>query len=395
MQHNNPIRDYADEIRNGDSGQLPRATLKPAKNRRIWDAMILVVLWTVCFVVFVRAQPDFSFDYVHYIRYFDELAKLNFTNLINVVRLSLPSPYVEITSGELIVETGFAALAWVMVKLTASPAVTYALIGSTSVVMRTLLARRLGVGWGALLLLDVYTITLFEANAIRLGCSVTLLLFAIRMASLSKRLPVVAGIAGVAALFHIQSLYFSVFFFPLYYGYRLYGLRGARVIAMSAILVALALVSNKFLSLVAPLKLSEYSGREASAGGVNLVSALSCLTILIVLLAGVVMKRSHYRNLAAEPAQKMWIALTLASVPSLVLLVFETQMGALGGRLWQLSFVLLVSVGLGLPRAANAFVLTRVIRAALFGLLLVSVINVIYRYPLSNFFYPLAPYAWV
>ncbi|MCY1438313.1 hypothetical protein D9M71_545070 [compost metagenome] len=79
----------------------------------------------------------------------------------------------------------------------------------------------------------------------------------------------------------------------------------------------------------------------------------------------------------------------ISSIPALSALVFATSLGAIGDRLWQFSFVVF---SIFMLRASIRDDFRYILYLLLLLCLLISNINILIRYPLSNFLYPLVPY---
>lgn len=360
----------------------------------VFRASVLVLLYALLFTRYLGADLYFSFDYRHYISFFEALNGLAFPDLIRGVHVDAPGIYVVVEGTHLLFEVGFVSLSWVLVALFDSPSTVYALIATTSVVTRMVLLDRMGVSWPINLLLSAYSLTLFESNALRLGCAVTCLLIMVYMMRRAKT-PLAAIVAAAFSLsFHAQTAFFCVFIIPLFYGYRFYAHRGIGLLLAAAalIVVSLAFVANA--GAIDSQKLADYSGREATAGGITVVSLLGAAVIFSSLWFVMVRKRATYAANFADYRVRIWVAVVLATLPSLVVLALATELGSVGGRLWQASFVVLCTVAWA-DSLRHELSQTLVVRAVMALLLLVSSVNVIYRYPLSNFFVPFAPYAQV
>lgn len=357
-------------------------------------ALAVAFLFVFVYLRYLNADLYFSFDYRHYISFFDNLRGLRFSELINGIYLDGPALYVVVQGTHLLFEVGFVFFSWVLVSLLDSPSVVYALIATVSLLVRMMLLNRMGVCWPINLLLGAYSLTLFESNALRLGCAVTCLIFMVYAMSRAKSPAVVIAAAIISASLHAQTAFFSVFFIPLFYGYKFYASRGMGVVSVATVLTAIALLFIANVGAIESQKLADYSGMEAMAGGVTLVSLLGAVMIYSSLWVVLIRKRATYVANYADCRVRMWVAVVLASLPSLVVLVLATEMGAVGGRLWQASFVVLCTLAWA-DRLKHHLAQTFFVRAVMALLLIFSVNNVIYRFPLSNFFAPLAPYAQV
>lgn len=138
------------------------------------------------------------------------------------------------------------------------------------------------------------------------------------------------------------------------------------------------------------LKLKDYIGMSSDAVGINLISMLSTAFVIYCITMDIRLsptprgcpKDSVYRD-------NVWIYSLYASFPSLSLLLFATQMSAIGDRAWQFSLIILISLSASLNRGKLQMIARSLI---LTTILIVGNMNVLFRYPLSNFFSPPIPY---
>jgi hypothetical protein len=79
----------------------------------------------------------------------------------------------------------------------------------------------------------------------------------------------------------------------------------------------------------------------------------------------------------------------MVMIPALAIYIFVTNMGALGDRLWQMAFVIFAFNARKIIWKDQLDSIGFIFLALL---ILVANVNVIYRYPLSNFFYPFSKY---
>ena len=349
-------------------------------------AWMLALLAGVCsFLVFDAAQRDFSYDYYGYLHYFDRLADLSWNDFCASVRSQLPLPFVEIPpQGQF--EVGFAALCWFALNNGLSSATTYAIVCATSIAIRIGLWQASRVPIHIMVLTAIYSITLFEANAARVGCAITVTIgFVFALARGHRWLAL--GLAILAALFHLQSLAMSVPFFLLWITFTwISHSRGTRLLLAVGVFL-LSIFSAFSLSFFTFAKLESYSDVATTAGGFTIVSMLAATS----LLSGALLFVRGHANFANIANYKLWSCVLMSCYPALFALLIATQTGAVGDRLWQFAFVLLASVPPNF-RKYDWFVKIYLLS---FGLcLIVSVVNVTVRYPLSNFFAPLLPYAY-
>jgi len=351
--------------------------------------LLLIGAWT--YVTFVQGGDDFSYDFGNYLGYFERMADLGAEDIWAQLQAFFPYPYILVPPAGFF-EIGFVAVVWLLLQAGLSTAAAYATVGAVSVTGRLLLMRAMGLGWPTMLLITIYSVTLFEANAIRLGCSLTLTAMAMLAARRSKPLAALAWIL-LAGSFHLQSLAFTL---PLAIAWAIFPLvdrsRALRALALLlSVLPAAAIALGPGVFDFA--KLNEYADTAAGSVGLNAASVSGLLALIIATLA--FFTRPAQTETDRGPDARVWSAVHLATLPALMLVLMATSMGPLGDRVWQFAFVAAV---VALPMGRNAMVGTKARRwfslyaLALHGCLWVSVINVTIRYPLSNFFAPLIPY---
>jgi hypothetical protein len=354
-----------------------------------WAAAMILAAWSAA--AFLGAGDDFSYDYGSYIAYLDNLSAFGADDLWAQILAFLPYPYVLIPPAGFF-EVGFALLLWGLMTAGMTAAAAYALVGATSIAIRLLLLRAFGVDWFRSALITIYSVTLFEANAIRLGCALTAglaALFALR----KGRLLVASLLLLLAASFHLQALAFALPVLAAYLLYRWMERSTAlRVVALGSVAAASILLS------VAPgivdfAKLNEYADLPASAVGLNAVSIAALVVMATAAIPFVLHRRQPTLSLRQDG--RLWASIYMASIPAVAALLLATKMGPLGDRLWQFAFVNVIVAGplLGKLRlSAGLAACVRLSSLALTLCLLIAVVNVTVRYPLSNFFAPLIPH---
>ena len=358
---------------------------------KVLDYVLVMLVWLLSFLVFINAGRDFSYDYTAYLYYFEALADVGFHELILNMLDQFPLPYVYFPPSGLF-EFGFASLVWLIMKLFGSASASYAVIGSTSIMVRIWLLRKMGVHWGWILLTSIYSITLFEANAIRLGCAFTLFLLGMLFVLQRRSATHICLTFLLASLFHLQILFEVCFFLVAFFGQKL--LFGSQLrLVMSVMLIVVFGVST--VGIVEQLglsKLEDYDGVFSGSGGVNVTSLLGILIWLSIFWHLIRIPGSTYSEKVSHLETSVWIAAVLAGIPALLLFVSVTSIGAITDRFWQVAFMMLAAVSfVGAWRQR----LRRYQVLLICTLVLVASVNVIFRYPLSNFFYPLVPYAFI
>lgn len=130
----------------------------------------LSALWV--YFRFIYADDNFSYDYQAYVTIFERISELSFSELLGD---NLIFPYI-LAQGITAIEVGFGLLIKAVSLTGAAPETAIALIAAFSVALRVQVMHSLGMPSVWILLVNMYAITLLEANALRLGIAVTFLL---------------------------------------------------------------------------------------------------------------------------------------------------------------------------------------------------------------------------
>lgn len=329
------------------------------------------------FLRLLFAEYPFSFDYPAYIFMIDNLSKLSFADITDK---NLIFPYVLI-QGIVPVELGFSLIAKTISLFEFSPEVTFAIIASASVGLRIYTMRALGVPVLWTIWINIFAITLLEANALRLGVASSMLLFGLYQIFRSRM------ILGYVAVFlsltiHLQIVIFVIPFFLFHFIPRWSSQSKFNMTIVLAAACIATIIAFQFINIIENEKLQEYVERGASgSAGLTLTSLLAIL-LIIAIAAFIKNNESPY------PDSKFFTTILAASVPSVLSLMLLTNVAVIGDRAWQLAFLVL-----------SSFLFTRwtgkkskmLLLSLVLILSLVMQINVLVRYPLSNFFSPPFP----
>lgn len=330
--------------------------------------------------VFIRmlyADNSFSFDYSAYISIIKKIGSLSYFQLFGS---NLDFPYT-ITSGITPIEFGFSLIVKTISVFGFGPSVTFAILAGFSVGLRVYTMRSLGMPVLWILWCNVFLITLLEANALRLGIAASMLMFGLLQLKCSRK---ILGIIVIllTPFFHLQVVIFIIPFFAFYFfPWRLN--RSKLRVSMMLVATSVATVfAIQFLSLIPNEKVQEYLSRGAS--GSAGITTTSVLTLLLLLSAAIALRK----NRRFEEDSSFFTGILLAFVPSTMLFVFLTNVAVIGNRAWQLAFFIFLTFFFSQWAYAS---LRRIPLVIFMVLTLVVQVNVIIRYPLSNFFSPPFP----
>lgn len=334
----------------------------------------------VCGFVFFRfftAQPPFSYDYGTYLVILGALQNLSFSDIVGE---NLVFPYT-VAKGIVPIEFGFALFSKVISLPGFSVETNFAIIAALSVGLRVYLMRKVGVPNIWILAINTIAISLLEANALRLGVATSVFLWALVTLRAGHRAASLLLVA-VSVSIHLQIVLFAapfLFFFLLsrWVNRSKYHFAISILIAMG-----LAIFSAQLFPLLANEKVQEYVTRGVSgSAGITVTSMLAALLLATSTYA--LRKRTVF---GAD--EDFFAAILVASVPSVAMLIILNNVAVIGDRAWQLAFLVLstffFSDWANKRRKKLAFYV-------LVTLTLVVLTNVIFRYPLSNFFSPPAP----
>lgn len=349
---------------------------------------VFIILFSI--YSFSYANIDFSYDYSVYLYFSNNAYVLDFSHL-NRSLLSNP-PYVLLPPSTTL-EYGYVFLIKILGSLGLSAAATYTVIGSSSIAIRAYVLSKARAGLFLNILLALSFITLFEANALRAGLASSAILIAM-MFFLRQRFACAAVAVAASFLIHIQSVVYIMTFSAGLGIYLVTAYRPYYRIPLIILGTSLTFLAIPIASLLFNTKIEDYMMRASDddhTTGINIVSILSILVVAMSLraLPKVVRAVSGMYPLT-------WVASLFAFSQATIFLVFGAAFADIGVRLSQFAFLIMT--------VAAVFLKSRVSHddeaAKAFNLVIISIylcmaamaINVIFRYPLSNFFYPFVPY---
>lgn len=338
---------------------------------------LMVLVGISVFVRLFLALPPFSRDYESYITIIKTLNKLKVNEILGS---NLLFPYT-VADGIVPVEVGFSVLVKIFSSTGLSPESVYALLASLSVTLRFFVMRVLKVPLFFIVLLNMIFLTLFEANALRLGIASSILLLAVYQLSLF-RIGFGLCLIFISLLIHLQVAFFIVPFLLLFWSPTWLLATRFRVMLVGVGIIVTSIIASRFLFLIDNDKIQEYIFRGISnSAGVSLTSVLG---IFLFLLVGISLRS---KKLATGYGRFLAVIL-LSCIPSLVFFIILTGVAVVGDRSWQVAFLVISSFvffgWMSSVERARLYVI-------LFALTSVVFVNVIIRFPLSDFFAPLLP----
>jgi len=351
---------------------------------------LLIVVFSV--YACLNADASFSLDYSTYIYYNQSLRLLKFALLNRSLIDHLPLPYVLIPPS-VTVEYGYAALTAMLISLGLSAAGTYAVIASFSIAARAYVLQKARAGLFLNVLLTMSFITLFEANALRAGAASSLVLLGLVL-FLRQRYVWAATMVALSFLMHVQSI---VYFMTLLAGYGIYVLTTGRPYIRSLLLLlgtALTFVAVPVIGGFFGNKAGDYMLRASSDNHATGINSLSILSLLLIAASMYAAPKVAKTTKGAYPIA--WISSLFAFSQATIFLIFGGAYADIGVRLWQFAFLIFSVASIFLnTRLENGSVQAKRLDYSIKCIYLCAAVvaaNVIFRYPLSNFFYPIVPY---
>lgn len=348
---------------------------------------ILIINVAILSFVLLRllyVDNDVSFDRVFYLEFIKEISELSLHDFY--ARLVLGFPYFGWADFGAF-ESGFAVISYFF-SMIMSPALTWAVMGIISLAIKFLILASANVKIFKLYAALIFSLILFESNALRAGMAVAMIMLGIFLLNRKKFHSVLFFL--FSCLFHLSSfaIIILIFFGSLINKSKYVGLY-----------ISFAVVGSAFLAISLPLigelaggKLYEYYiqstefGLYTGASGLNF-SSIICL-IFFIKFAWIVNDKNFYNNTADE--RKIATIGCLISGVCASLLIFSGPFAIIGDRIWQMAFMPLLLLESKIGYIKNIF--NRVINYVGFIIIGVYVfINLLIRYPQSNFFAPLLP----
>ena len=351
------------------------------------DFINVNILFIMLLLIYLNADIGFSYDYQYYYSYINQIS----SSTLDDIKYLQNGIYVYLKSSAGL-EFGFVYLVKLISFVFSDATQIYAVIATTSLMLKIYVSRKYNVSWPWVYMIVIYSGVLLESNALRSGLSLTFFMCALLL--IDKNKSAMAFFLFLLALsMHIQSLFFILLFSIFHFLYKnkfFNSLTNMYVLLILSVLTGVFV--NLLLSVIIFGKLKEYSTNTSSYGGLNLSSFFLILTFLYYVYH---MTKTNKVNVNIDSTAKYRI---LMLVPVVSISIFVTSIAALGDRLWQWGTVLLVISVCSYYncRKDKVFVLNRVKlsigKILLLINLLIVVTGIVYRYPLSNFFYPLLPY---
>lgn len=348
---------------------------------------VLIFNIAILFFVLLRlvyVDNDVSFDRVFYLEFIKEVSELSLHDFY--ARLVLGFPYFGWADFGAF-ESGFAVISYFF-SMIMSPALAWAAMGGISLAIKLLILALADVKIFKIYSALIFSLILFETNALRAGMAVSMIMLGIFLLSGKRFYSLLFFL--FSCLLHLSSfaIVILIFFGSFIHKSKYIGLYISCAVAGSAVLaVSLPLVSD-----LVGGKLHEYYIQSTQynwytgASGLNFSSVI-CL-IFFIKFAWVVNEINFYKNTAAQ--RKMAIIGCLISGVCASIILFSGPFAIVGDRIWQMAFIPLLLLELQIGHVKNVFY--RVINQVGFAFIGIYVfINLLIRYPQSNFFAPLLP----
>lgn len=352
-------------------------------------------LFSVILIVFsifslINAQIDFSYDYSVYIYYIDSISQLDILYVFRNIFAYFPLPYVTVPPAA-VFEGGFVIITLVLTSIGFPSFIVYAAISSLSITIRAYVIDKASIGIITNIILTLSYVTLLEANAIRVGLSSSILLLSL-LCIYKKRLLMSVLLFFTALFVHIQSFIYVISFII---GFTICVIsidskqRRAFLSVLGIISVGLLI---PYVGTSSGTKIDDYLLRQSASTGFNILSVsglLICLYSIYFILRQDVKTVRSFNSI-------IWFSSFFAFAQATIFLIIGGAYADIGIRVWQFAFLFFVISTAIFAKMQDMSVAEQIIlyrlRILILACCLFQTINVIIRYPLSNFFYPLIPY---
>lgn len=347
-----------------------------------------VVILILIFYQLLTVENTVSFDRVFYVEFIEELSRLNISDFIEKIVKNFPYfPWADYGA----FESGFSVFAYA-VALLVSPSVAWAVIGIFSLTLKLALLIRSDVNYLRIYLGIVFSIILFETNALRAGIAVAILMAAIFFL-IKNKIFISILLLFLASLFHLSSIIIIsiVFFGILIKNSKLIDLYVLVAIGASALFVLIL----PFISQLMGGKLHDYYiqsndfGLYTGASGLNMASFI-CLLFFVKFAT--LHRAFSIGNKKLIDGNFHAVLGCLISGVCASMLLFSGPFAIVADRIWQMVLLPLLMLESYGNRTAGNSIGGKVFNYIIVSSLLFYVVgNLMFRYPQSNFFVPLVP----
>ena len=351
------------------------------------------------------ANNSISFDYQFYIEFIDEVKKAQFSVFIENIVSEIPYyPWGDFGKFEF----GFAILVYAF-PATLSSNTIYTTIACASLLWKLEIMRRFRVPVPVLILFFIFFVTLFESNALRAGVALAFLMAGtwqlVRHGSVWRASPYFL----LSVTFHLSAI---IVIGMIILSYISTLLSISRRVLMAILLIALVIpinllqISSLFGGKVAEyVLLADSFDLYTGASAFNIGSGMALLFFLFFFVA---IKRGFLDFVTASNSPGQLVVRTglLLSYTAACLIVFSGALSIIGGRMWLLILPIITCLmclfytterpigGRAMPwfsiaasrQRANGLVIAWIPWLILSLVGLYIVVNLLIRYPQSNFF---------
>ncbi len=356
--------------------------------KKYFKLIVNVVILVLIFFRFLTVENNVSFDRVFYVEFIEELSRLNIFDFIEKIVENFPY-FLWAEYGAF--ESGFSVFAYVL-ALVVSPSVAWAVIAIFSLALKLTLLIKFDVNYFKIYLGIVFSIILFETNALRAGIATAILMCAI-YSLINYKVFTSIFLLFSASLFHLSSI---VIISVLFFGILIKESKLISLYVLSAIILsALFALMLPFIGQLVGGKLYDYYvqshdfGLYTGASGLNMASFI-CL--LFFLKFATLHRAFVIGNKKLIHGEFHAVLGCLISGVCASMLLFSGPFAIVADRIWQMVLLPLLMLESYGNRTAGNSVSGKIFNYIIVSSLLVYVIgNLMFRYPQSNFFVPLVP----
>ena len=341
--------------------------------------LLNLVLSTLTFIRYIFADNTISYDYQFYITFFEEINRINFLDFGSAIGKEFP--YIRWGEGGFgKFECGFGILAYTLGKVF-NPSVLYALIASVSIYIKLDILRRFNIKFYQYFIFFIFDITIFESNQLRAGLALAIFMVFIYN-NLNKNNKILSlFLLLFSALCHLSIIILVVIFYLSKFAINLK--KKYFFILLLFILESVAVLNLNFITSFFGGKIEEYNILSNNFDVYNKTSGINISSILAITFAIYFLynKKTGSKN-------ESWIYGFLFSGISAILIFFSNFFIILSDRIWLLCLpIILLFYSYESFYLENnkkfSLILNNIIVMELFYYI---IINLLYRYPSSNFF---------
>jgi len=361
--------------------------IEPSRSRDWFFQLPLIILLTLIYLFFFDSYGDnLSYDYPHYVDFISSISNEGFVGLLENISFNFPY-YISETG--VIFEFGFVSIAYIF-SLLFRPDFAYGLLTSVFLFLKMEILRRSGVGVFGILIFFVFSVSLFETNAVRAGVAVFFVILSFY--SLYARQ---CGWFAVFSLICAVSVHVSALLFLAAYAVAFFLSKSRQWKLFLVVFVAclfFLVVNLRWLFIFVGGKLGDYveqadiNGLYTGASGFNSVSLL-CGILIIRLMLSLAYGTLFLNSIRPSDNRLLFFYMAVVLIISFILVLAGGVLSIVGDRLWHMAFCALLPLYSGRQIFVNSLGSYDLLVIPIFLLVVYyGIFSTVFLYPQSNFF---------